>query len=87
MTIFDTIRQMLDQAQEEHRLDMINTVCMIDECHRLDTLLHEALLKEGLLETKMDDEIEEMILDDIQHWVEVYNELDNQYDYEYDDWE
>lgn len=79
------IKIMIDQALEEHQLDMINTICRIDECHRIDNMLQAALSREGLWgldkQLEIDEEIERMIIDDIIYWEKVFDEL-NYYYYE-----
>lgn len=79
MASLDIARQLLDQVRDEFNIELINTVCMIDESNRLDKIFQE--------EEDIDMEIEKMILDDIQHWDNVYQELyDYAYERAYDDW-
>lgn len=78
------IKNLLDQFQEQSIHELLDTVCMIDECNRLDKIFEKELLKEGL---SMDDlDIEDMIITDIQYWDEVYKEWDNYY-WDYDDYD
>ena len=61
--------------QDYHNIDLINTVCMIDESKRLDQIFIQALMREDLLDTyEIDQEIEKMILEDIEYWEQVYEE-------------
>ena len=71
------IKMMLDQVQDDFNIELINTVCMIDECNCIDNMLCEALMKENL--SLIDIEIEEMIINDIEYWNKVYREFDEDY--------
>jgi len=83
ITIQD-IKDLLDQFQKNSMHELLDTVCMIDECNRIDKMLEEALRAENI-DLGMDEEIDKMIMEDIRYWDEVYAELDN-YECDYDDY-
>lgn len=78
------IRTLLDKLEEDNIHNLLDTVCMIDECNRIDKMFERCLRKEGIdiKEFEIDEEIEVMILGDIEYWDNVYQELE---DYFYDD--
>lgn len=71
------IKTLLDELEEQHMRTLLDTVCMIDECNRMDKMLEESFCEEGIniKEIEMEEEIEFMILDDIEYWDRVYEEL------------
>ena len=83
------IRMLLDQVEEEHTHALLDTVCMIDECNRIDKMLEQSLRDEGIdIEViEMEEEIEAMIIEDIEYWDRVYKEFDNYYYDEYEQYD
>lgn len=76
--ILEKIRLLLDKLEEENIHNLLDTVCIIDECHRIDEMMASAFREEGIdiKAFQMEEEIEEMILADMEHWKRVFEELE-----------